>query len=1114
MNTASKATAILTAWTEFIRLEDFSSAQVNEVKCEGITLKKDSVLIAPDVFTDLQKARAAKVIGQPVPWVLSFPEIYIVEKGKKKCCPLFSLDISPILSGSYQAQGWPIESLELAEAGNNLVNFLGLDGDPADNLITRDGLKEFLETTLDSPVRSFEDWMSHVPILKYQAAKEYQVATRPYLFRHQGGGFSFNIKKDIKDIKAGKQQWLKPGNPAYEYLFGMPAPVKHETYYLGAFPTKYPPAASQVNALKHAQTEPLTAVQGPPGSGKTTLILHLIAQQVVRRAISLIEYKKDINNLTVVSSTNARAVENVIERLSKDLPECFFYLNGGNKEAITGYNGAATQLRQALDYLQKNDYDRAAQVELAQQIRQAKKQLLDLETQHRRQLQQRKQDEIRQPILIDKRQTLSGQLSAAQAAKALTVQQISQWAYFEALPENIYKRLRLQLSSAQIQLSDDDISWWSRLNNCLRGKSEQQVLSSLASRCQDDLASITGSAFEIDLPTSRVAITRQLQRIEVGLAGLEDLKTAYRNRDRSLATIDQTIAAQQKNRGLLKEVESRLSHPVKDFYDRFSTDQHEFQINLFKLSRKFLAQETLRRKTEVKEALSLYLGSLPGDPAMSRNIKRMEENLDAHLQAVSLMFPIVTSTLLSIRNMLPWVKQCASLAIIDEAGMISMHQPFPLLIRTQRATVVGDPFQIQPIINLSEKTREGYFSQFFSGDGLTSAEIDRYSPSEIKTATAYHRAAGASGRFEDIGTGIKLIEHYRCHPHIIGFSNKIIPYGLVPKTSDHPSLIGPNLVAYHTEGRMEGKVNQQEVEAVKKVVQHLISKGYSSQDIGVVSAFKAQADSLREALSEQAPWLEKEAIGTVHTFQGSERRVIILSTKVCRQRDNISWFDRDPNLLNVAVSRARELFVLVGNLHLLEAKGSYTRELVEYIQEHGVVLEYSPPIEVPEEYAGSAQSQSIYDCDHLDILEAALLDAQEEICVVAPRIIGDAALHFIRGAESALRRGVKVTVRYGLPESLEPDDASSREERALRDLFASHTGARLIKVGGEGTESNVLVCDGRFAVMGSWQWLSHRYGLACRNQAVTPEVKITETSSFLIRDPLHIQSIKDDHGLS
>lgn len=40
-------------------------------------------------------------------------------------------------------------------------------------------------------------------------------------------------------------------------------------------------------------------VQDPPGSGKTTLILHLIAQQVVQRALNLIENGKDINKLKV-----------------------------------------------------------------------------------------------------------------------------------------------------------------------------------------------------------------------------------------------------------------------------------------------------------------------------------------------------------------------------------------------------------------------------------------------------------------------------------------------------------------------------------------------------------------------------------------------------------------------------------------------------------------------------------------------------------------------------------------------------------------------------------------------------------------------------------------------
>jgi superfamily I DNA and/or RNA helicase len=52
--------------------------------------------------------------------------------------------------------------------------------------------------------------------------------------------------------------------------------------------------------------------------------------------------------------------------------------------------------------------------------------------------------------------------------------------------------------------------------------------------------------------------------------------------------------------------------------------------------------------------------------------------------------------------------------------------------------------------------------------------------------------------------------------------------------------------------------------------------------------------------------------------------------------DSLWFIDRRPNLLNVAVSRARELFILVGNLDLL-LKGNYTKQLVEYIKQFGEI---------------------------------------------------------------------------------------------------------------------------------------------------------------------------------
>ncbi|MXC69229.1 hypothetical protein, partial [Escherichia coli] len=57
----------------------------------------------------------------------------------------------------------------------------------------------------------------------------------------------------------------------------------------------------------------------------------------------------------------------------------------------------------------------------------------------------------------------------------------------------------------------------------------------------------------------------------------------------------------------------------------------------------------------------------------------------------------------------PW-----HLALCDEAGMISLESLVPLLSRSEKAMIVGDPLQIEPIRNLSEnlqtQLRERHFA--------------------------------------------------------------------------------------------------------------------------------------------------------------------------------------------------------------------------------------------------------------------------------------------------------------------------------------------------------------------------------------------------------------------
>jgi KaiC/GvpD/RAD55 family RecA-like ATPase len=1107
LDATSKVDTILDAWLQFIRLEDLSNAKVplKDAKCSDIWLTGNTLKVEKELFSKIKRANSSQSSEQQdKTWVLSFPQVNKVEKGKSMLCPLFSLDVTAIFKGDYYTEGWNIEAFEMAEAGENLAAFLNLDEEQIEKLVTKNGLRRFLETTFGFDFENLEEWMQRVSL------PSYNITSKPYLFEFKGSGFSFNLKKDLKAIRETQiRPWLELGHPAYEYLFGSPKPPTHETSYLGAFLTKDPPTDSQLKAIKHAQSEPLTAVQGPPGSGKTTLILHLIAQQVVNRTLSLIEREEDTNNLTVVSSTNNRAVENVIERLKEDLPDSFFYLNGGKKEIINQVGGAKEQLQKALDYLQKTNFDENRHRSIATQILEIKQSFANKERNHQEMQRRRLKDKDQQPKITQELQLLQQQISEKHEIKDNLEKQETTLASYDQLPESVYRKIRSQFNIAELEIPEKAPPKWIRWAYWLFGKTERQILAKMVLRCQPIIEQTIGNPFEIEFPLDRSALHQQRQRIDTGLNQLQELRTIRTNLRKQTEELSNTNQACVEKQLELTAIEERLAIPLDDdYYCKFHMHYHEQHKELFNLSRQYLAEEALRRKVDIEATLKLYLGVLSGTEE-DRN--RITGSLHAHLKNISLIFPVITSTLQSIRNMLPWTQQCADQVIVDESGMIPIHQTFPLLVRTRKAIVVGDPLQLEPIVNQSQQTLERYYQEAFIQRGLTQESYYCYSPAEIGTATTYHRAAGTTGAYGDLGQGVQLLEHYRCQPYIIDFCDRIAKYGLICKTPPRESLLGANLLAYHVDGNISSKVNRDEIKTIHEVIRHLLRYGYTLEDIGVISAFRAQADALRDSLSKEFPQLKnKNAIGTVHTFQGSERRVIILSTKVCRREDSVDWINRRPNLLNVAVSRAQELFILVGNLHRLEEAGSYTRQLVEHIRERGVILEYKAKTEFTPEDCLSSSASWIYDCDHLEILEKALREAKEELYVVVPEIRGQAAQKFNQDVEAALKRGISVTVIYGSNKRSNEDKEEPLDEKELKDLFNKHKCARIFHLKGQGTNERILICDTKFAVVGSWNWLSHVYHPACQKQQVTEEVQITRETSLQISETRIIESKKEE----
>lgn len=109
-----------------------------------------------------------------------------------------------------------------------------------------------------------------------------------------------------------------------------------------------------------------------------------------------------------------------------------------------------------------------------------------------------------------------------------------------------------------------------------------------------------------------------------------------------------------------------------------------------------------------------------------------------------------------------------------------------------------------------------------------------------------------------------------------------------------------------------------------------------SKTIGIITPYAAQEKVLLRALKKAN--LQGIAAGTVNKFQGSERKTIFFSSTIGINDTNagsLNFNKNDISIINVAVSRAKEKFILVGNTqNLTSSTSSYTGLLVEHMNKY------------------------------------------------------------------------------------------------------------------------------------------------------------------------------------
>ena len=300
-------------------------------------------------------------------------------------------------------------------------------------------------------------------------------------------------------------------------------------------------------------------------------------------------------------------------------------------------------------------------------------------------------------------------------------------------------------------------------------------------------------------------------------------------------------------------------------------------------------------------------------------------------------YPVVLTTCHSIRrnlsegHLLDWV-------IIDEATQTNLHAAALAMSKARNVVVVGDLKQLGPIFDKN----------------LESASIS--SPLPAYDVTAHSILSSVTELYGQELPRTMLHEHYRCMPEIIEFCNKMFYDGeLISMKSRKSDDQWPALMVRKTapgnhmrtlrRALTKGTYSQREIDVVEELMggtvdgvdfREMLRGEESGSDymLGIATPYRLQADRLGEAIYSTADLPEMSSLSeTIHKFQGRGAKAMILSTVVDESRVGhmkLRFVD-DPRMINVAVSRAKEKFILVTN-HDEVPRSKIIKALIDYVR--------------------------------------------------------------------------------------------------------------------------------------------------------------------------------------
>ncbi|WP_058956648.1 MULTISPECIES: AAA domain-containing protein [unclassified Pantoea] len=423
---------------------------------------------------------------------------------------------------------------------------------------------------------------------------------------------------------------------------------------------------------------------------------------------------------------------------------------------------------------------------------------------------------------------------------------------------------------------------------------------------------------------------------------LELARTKWSNTEAQLQQLDQEISRKYQAVSKLKATEEQARNRMGDRVvdERFFERDHEaihltapwLPDEVHRLREDLFAAALTVHKTFIDASASRLqhnLGLLmSGMVAGAFQSSAHRELLPDLWSSLFMVVPTVSTTFASVRTMfgdLP--PESIGWLLIDEAGQAVPQAAVGAIMRAKRSIVVGDPLQIPPVVSLPEKLN-AEICKFFDIDQ------NEWSAPAASTQTLADQASRFKSTFVmDVGdreVGLPLLVHRRCQNPMFDVSNSIAYAGQMvhavgPK---RPGSIGSALGRSRwvdINGNAETKWCPDEGEAVVRMLKELAASGITNPDVFIITPFKIVEQNMRRRLESETNLLRAfgvkldewcpDRIGTIHTFQGREADTVILllgAPKASQQRAR-QWAASPPNIINVAVSRAKQNLYVVGS---------------------------------------------------------------------------------------------------------------------------------------------------------------------------------------------------------